>query len=525
MTAPERPDATDPASATPSNAPAEPKEALSRAPIKIGSQRDARPETPDTGSAGQEASQPAVEPEGAATVDRPQPAMAAPSVPFQPDPAPLQTPEPPMPLDSRDAHERTAEQLFPASPVKRISADLQAEIDEALGDLSIDELLKAEVRPREKTAVQGIELDERRMARVIKIDREFVFVSLSPQQEGIASRRQFAALPEPGAQLEVIPTRYLPEDNLYEVIVPGASLEVQDWSDLAEGIVIEARITGHNKGGLECEIKHIRGFIPASQVSLFRTEDLESYVGQTLQCLVTEANPERRNLVLSHRAVLERAQEEARTKLLAELEVGQIREGIVRRLQNFGAFVDLGGIDGLIHVSQLSWDRVNHPSEVLEEGQRVRVRIEKIDPTTGKIGLSYRDLLEDPWENIETRFPVGSVAEASISKIMEFGAFAKLAPGVEGLIHISEIAPHRVHKVGAFLREGQQVPVKVLSIDRENQRIGLSIKAAQALAVPAELPDAEEPEQPTARIVPQRTKPLQGGLERKSGGERFGLKW
>jgi small subunit ribosomal protein S1 len=422
------------------------------------------------------------------------------------------------------APELSAEQLFPAPPIKRVSADLQAEIDAALGDLAIDDLLAAEARPSQQ-AVQTVELDERRIARVIKHDREFIFVSLSPQQEGIISRRQFADPPAAGTMLEVIPTRYLPEDNLYEVIVPGGSIDVQDWSDLAEGIVVEARVTGHNKGGLECEVKHIRGFIPASQVSLFRTEDLESYVGQTLQCLVTEANPERRNLVLSHRAVLERAQEEARQKLLEELQVGQVREGIVRRLQKFGAFVDLGGVDGLIHVSQLSWDRVNHPSEVLEEGQRVRVRIEKIDPATGKIGLSYRDLLEDPWEHVESKFPVGGVLEATISKIMDFGAFAKLAPGVEGLIHISEIAHHRVHKIAAFLREGQSVHVKVLSIDRENQRMSLSIKAAQTVPTQPEVEETESESESTQRAVPTRTTPLQGGLGRKSGGEQFGLKW
>ena len=329
--------------------------------------------------------------------------------------------------------------------------------------------------------------------------------------------------PEAGTQLKVIPTRYLVDDNLYEVSVPGASVEVQDWSDLSEGVTVEVRVTGHNKGGLECEVNHIRGFMPISQVSLYRVDDLEPFVGQTLQCLVTEANPDRRNLVLSHRAILEREKQASREKLLQELQVGQVCEGIVRRLQNFGAFVDLGGIDGLIHVSQLSWDRVGHPSDVLEEGQKVQVRIEKIDPATGKIGLSYRDLLEDPWQDAQTKYAAGSVVNGTVTKIMEFGAFVKLAPGVEGLVHISEIAHHRVHKVGAFLKEGQPVQVKILSVDPQNQRLSLSIKAAQAVPV-EETAEEEEPEL-TTKVVPDRKEPLQGGLGRKTGGDQFGLNW
>ena len=145
-------------------------------------------------------------------------------------------------------------------------------------------------------------------------------------------------------------------------------------------MVVEARVTGHNKGGLECEVNRLRGFIPASQISMYRVEDLAQFVDQKFACVITEANPEKRNLVLSRRAVLEREKAEAKEKLMAELEVGQVREATVRSLQSFGAFVDLGGVDGLIHISQLSWDRIKHASEVLEVGQKVKVKIQKIDP-------------------------------------------------------------------------------------------------------------------------------------------------
>ena len=173
--------------------------------------------------------------------------------------------------------------------------------------------------------------------------------------------------------------------------------EVADWSQVAEGMLVEARVTGHNTGGLECEVNRIRGFIPISQIALYRVENLAEFVDQKFTCLVTEANPARQNLVLSRRAVLEREKEEARKALFESLAPGQIHEGVVRKFLDFGAFVDLGGVDGLLHVSQMGWGRIEHPRDVLQEGQTIRVRIEKVDQTTGKISLGYRDMLESPW--------------------------------------------------------------------------------------------------------------------------------
>src|SRR5262249_33112896 len=160
--------------------------------------------------------------------------------------------------------------------------------------------------------------------------------------------------------------------------------------------------------------------------------NLEEFVGQSWPCVVIEANSERRNLVLSRRAMLEREQEEAKQQLLSQLEVGQEREGVVRNIRGFGAFGDLGGVDGMIHVSQMSWDRIKHPSEVLAMGQKVKVRIQKIDPQTGKISLAYRDLFESPWTKASMKYPVSSKVTGTVSKIMDFGAFVKLEPGIEG---------------------------------------------------------------------------------------------
>ena len=311
--------------------------------------------------------------------------------------------------------------------------------------------------------------------------------------------------------------------------------EVGDWSEVAEGMIVETMITGYNKGGLECEVSRLRGFIPAGQVSLYHVDDLEQFVGQKMTCVVTEVNEEKRNLVLSHRALLEREKAAAKEKLLEELAVGQEREGVVSKLMDFGAFVDLGGLDGLIHISQMSWDRVKHPSEVLEEGQRVKVKVEKVDPVTGKISLAYRDLFESPWVNVPQKYPVKTTAKGTVSKIMDFGAFVRLEAGVEGLVHISEISHQRVFRVSDVLKPEQEVEVQIQSIDTDAQRISLSMKALEARVEPKKKEDqaddeaAADEQDSAADDLPPVQKfqgVLKGGIGGgKSDGDKFGLKW
>jgi small subunit ribosomal protein S1 len=361
---------------------------------------------------------------------------------------------------------------------------------------------------------------------VASVHRDNVFVDLGRRNQGVLSVRLLPAVPEPGAELEVIVHRFDPDEGLYQLSLPGGAVEVADWSQLAEGVVVEARITGHNKGGLECEVNHIRGFIPAGQVSLYRIEDFAPLVGETMVCLVTEANPDRRNLVLSRRAVLEREKAEAKTKLMEELAEGQVREGTVRSLQDYGAFVDLGGVDGLLHVSQLSWQRIKHPSEVLTVGQPIRVKIKKIDVETGKISLAFRDLTENPWTAAAQKYPVTSTHQGSVTKIMDFGAFVELEPGIEGLVHISELSHGRVWRASDIVSIGQEVEVKVLSVDVEQQRISLSMKALLARPEPAKKVEPEIPEEEElAEPLPKFKGALKGGTGRSSGGEQFGLKW
>lgn len=405
---------------------------------------------------------------------------------------------------------------------QRLSPEMEIEMAEALGDVSMEEVIE----PSAAAPPAELEPETRCRGRVASVHRDNVFVDLGGRNQGVLSLRQFATSPEVGVMLDVVVSRFDAEEGLYQLTLPGGAVDVADWSHVAEGMLVEARVTGHNKGGLECEVNHLRGFIPAGQVSIFRVEDLSQFVGESMTCVVTEANAERRNLVLSRRAVLEREKAEAKDKLMAELAEGDVREGVVRSLQDYGAFVDLGGVDGLLHVSQLSWQRIKHPSEVLQVGQPIKVKIRKIDRETGKLSLAFRDLTENPWSLAPSRYPPTSNHQGTVTKIMDFGAFVQLEPGVEGLVHISELSHNRVFRVRDVVEEGQQVDVKVLSLDPENQRISLSMKALAARPESKKAgPEPVAEESPPAPVQPQRASPLKGGVGRRTGGEQFGLKW
>ncbi|QEG38484.1 S1 RNA-binding domain-containing protein [Roseimaritima ulvae] len=413
-----------------------------------------------------------------------------------------------------------------AIPSKRgpLSDDIQQMLDAELAASDLDSLMSGAAGMADRPS--GLNEGQRVAATVLKIHDDSVFVALGGPDEGMVPFEQFAEEPTPGQNIEVVVQGL--SDGLYVCVIPGQTIAVTDMDDLEEGAIVEATITGTNSGGLECAVGGAEGFMPISQIAEHRVEDTSEFVGQKMVCSVTECNPRRRRLVLSRRAVLEREREERREEQLEQLEAGDVLEGTVRSIKDFGAFVDLGGCDGMIHISKLSWDRVQHPSEVLEMGQKVKVTIETIDKQTGKISLSYRDLIANPWDTVEVDFPVGEVVTGTVSRIANFGAFVRLAAGIEGLIHISELAHHRVSRVNNVVNEGDEVNVKVQSIDRDAQRIGLSLKAA--LAPPPEAKSdaaAEEVDEPPREpvIKPQHSGPLKGGTGGDAGGERFGLRW
>jgi small subunit ribosomal protein S1 len=405
-----------------------------------------------------------------------------------------------------------------------LSAELQADLDEFIADADFDGLL---VGSRELKVGRGLEEGVRYPGKIVKIHNDDVFVSLGGPDEGIVPLLHFNETPKPDDDIEVIIRAFNNEDGLYDLAIPGEAVAAEDWSDVHEGNVVEAVVESANTGGLECKVGSIRAFMPMSQIADYRVETPTDFVGQKLLCVVNEANPRKGNLVISHRAILEREREEKKKERLESITPGEVCDGVVRRVTDFGAFVDIGGLDGLIHISQLSWDRVKHPSEVVNEGDEIQVKVEKVDKETGKIGLSYRALQDHPWEGAEAQFTPGNVVKGTVTRLATFGAFVKLTTGIEGLIHISELSNKRVASVGQVVNEGDEVEVKVLTFDADAQRIALSMKqakAGEATDEPAE--DAVE-EPPRKPVISKRSDsgPLKGGTGKPSGGEQFGLRF
>jgi small subunit ribosomal protein S1 len=273
-----------------------------------------------------------------------------------------------------------------------------------------------------------------------------------------------------------------------------------DSGEPVEGSVIEVV-----KGGLILDLG-VRGFLPASLVDIRRVHNLDEFMSQTLECKVIELNRSRNNVVLSRRAVLEEERKEVREQILGRLEPGQVVEGKISNIVDFGAFVDLDGIDGLIHISELSWSHVNHPSEVVSIGDTVRIKVLDIDRDRQRISLGLKQTQEDPWQRVVSTHRSGDVLEGTVTKVVAFGAFVEILPGVEGLVHISELADHHVENPSEVVEPGSKLNVKILEIDEERRRLSLSIKRvegqnmamaglgeqiAQAEGQTAEGPDAE----------------------------------
>ncbi|WP_027340263.1 bifunctional 4-hydroxy-3-methylbut-2-enyl diphosphate reductase/30S ribosomal protein S1 [Halonatronum saccharophilum] len=253
----------------------------------------------------------------------------------------------------------------------------------------------------------------------------------------------------------------------------------QAWEKVEElvesGEVIEAEVTREVKGGLVADIG-LRGFIPASHVSVDYIEDLSQFVGEKLELRVIEVERENNNVVLSHKVILEEELEEKKKEVLASLEEGQEIEGEITKLVDFGAFVDLGGVEGLLHISEISWGRIAHPSEVLEEGETIKVKVLGVNPEKERISLGLKQIQADPWDEFIEESEAGDKVKGKITKIVDFGAFMEVKPGVEGLIHISQLSREHIDKVEDVLTVGQEVEAKVINIEPGDRRVGLSLK-------------------------------------------------
>lgn len=277
----------------------------------------------------------------------------------------------------------------------------------------------------------------------------------------------------------------------------------KSWDQLAvkyeNGEILEAEIKDVVKGGLVVDLG-VRGFVPASLVEPHFVEDFSDYKGRTLTFKIVEIDKEKNRLILSHRAVLEEEKSKQKHELLQSLEAGQVIEGTVQRLTDFGAFVDIGGIDGLVHISQLSYQHVDKPSDIVQENQKVKVKVLSVDPENERISLSIKDTLPGPWDQIAEKAPKGSILDGVVKRIVSYGAFVEVFPGVEGLVHISQISHKHIATPHEVLKEGQDVKVKVLEVNETDQRLSLSIKELE-----------EKEEEVTNFELPEESKGFQLG--------------
>jgi small subunit ribosomal protein S1 len=354
---------------------------------------------------------------------------------------------------------------------------LQRELDEALGGMSLDEIIASD-EATAKGAAPGTGAGVKK-GKISAIHGDDIFVDMGGKSQGVLQMEQFLedAEPKVGDVVEFTIEGYDREDGLLILNRQGAIMAAA-WETLEEGQIVEGRVTGHNKGGLELTINGIRAFMPISQVELFRIEDLAPYVDQKLRCQISEVDRADKNVIVSRRAILELEEQEAREQAFNTLVEGQTVTGTVRNIMPYGAFVTIGkGVDGLLHVKDMSHGRVEDPKSVVQDGQRLELMILKIDKETRKIALGLKQVLPDPWAGAEAKWPVNSVASGRVTRLAEFGAFVELEPGVEGLVPMSEMSfERRIKTADEICKPGDVIKVRVMSIDLERKRISLSIK-------------------------------------------------
>jgi ribosomal protein S1 len=342
---------------------------------------------------------------------------------------------------------------------------------------------------------------------VVRVDPDEVLVDVGSKSEGVIAARELGTHGDPdmvelhaGDLIKVFVLQPENEDgnvvlSLRRARAESVWLKAQDKQ--TSGEPMEADVREQNKGGLIVNIMGLRGFLPTSQVARAYSSNLEELVNQRISVKIIEVNRKRNRLIVSQKAAYDEDRARQRSELFERLKVGDVVRGKVSGLTSYGAFVNLGGADGLIHISELSWDRIGSVADVLQVGQEVRVKVIKLDPEQARISLSMRQLSEDPWEQVTTRFRPGAIVEGEVTKIKKYGAFLQLGDGVEGLLHISELSWDHVERVEDVVQVGQPLRVKVLQADETRRRISLSLKQVEE---PRE--GGQEPE-PVAASYPE----------------------
>ena len=325
---------------------------------------------------------------------------------------------------------------------------------------------------------------------VVKIERDEVLVDIGFKSEGVIPVRELsirkdadpADLVTVGDKIEALVLQKEDKDGRLILSKKRAEYE-RAWISVEEKFKAGEPVTGEVievvKGGLILDIG-LRGFLPASLVDLRRVKDLDAYLGTELEARIIEMDRNRNNVVLSRRVILEEGRKNERVEILAKLSKGMRLKGTVSSIVDFGAFVDLGGIDGLVHISELSWNHVNHPSEVVKVGQEVEVEVLDVDLQRERISLGLKQTTPDPWVKLVENYPVGTIVDGTVTKVVPFGAFVALGENTEGLVHISEMAPRHIDTPAQVVKVGDVVKVKVMDVNPERRRISLSMKAAAA---------------------------------------------
>lgn len=334
-------------------------------------------------------------------------------------------------------------------------------------------------RPRPGDIMQG---------KVVQVADDHVLVDVGYKSEGIIPLSELtyrkvssaSEVTEVGAEVEAMVLSTDPEEGTLRLSKRRAD-EARVWDDLKEaydeGRMLDVSVVEAVKGGLVADLG-ARGFIPASQVERGYAQDLQPYVGQTMQVKIIELDRGKHRVILSRKVVLEDERRQARERIWDTIQEGTLMHGSVKSLTDFGAFVDLGGVDGLLHVSEMSWGRIQNPSEVLQEGQEVDVTVLRLDRERGRISLGLKQVLPNPWQDVEQKYPVGAIVRGKVVRLATFGAFVELEPGIDGLIHISQLADHHVTRPSEVVSVGEEMEVKVLRVDPEERRVSLSLREA-----------------------------------------------
>jgi small subunit ribosomal protein S1 len=400
----------------------------------------------------------------------------------------------------------------PPSPAPVATNDLMIEVDGKL----VPNYEATMISFKEGDVVSG---------KVVRIDKDEVLVDIGYKSEGVIPSNELSIRKsvDPSEEVslgeDVDALVLTKEDQEGRLILSKKRARFEKaWRRIEaaaeSGEPVEGTVIEVVKGGLILDLG-VRGFLPASLVDIRRVHNLDEFMSQKLECKVIELNRSRNNVVLSRRAVLEEERKEVREQILGRLQPGQIVDGKISNIVDFGAFVDLDGIDGLIHISELSWSHVNHPSEVVGIGDTVRVKVLDIDRDRQRISLGLKQTQEDPWQRVVDNHGPGDVLEGKVTKVVAFGAFVEILPGVEGLVHISELAEHHVENPSEVVEPGTELQVKILEIDEERRRLSLSIKRVEG----QELPAREAPAAPPAE--PAEEQEAEAGAEpaAEAGGE------